>query len=548
MKNCTTSPSSPSLGCRNKARWRRKTGLCVFVLAVLGSVGIIATMVTQNSLAQQRDSAIPVKATASTPRLPANDPAFDYATGLSKAFRHATDRVLPSVVTIQRTSTIGLQANTAPGDRDENGRGREELPFDDMFRDPLLRRFFGDIPNMPSIPFPDVPHSPELSMGSGVIINSDGVILTNNHVVAGGGKIMVRLHDGRELEATKVITDPRTDLAVVRIKDAGNLPAAQMGDSDALNVGDWVIAVGNPFGLEETVTAGIISAKGRGIGITAREEFLQTDAAINPGNSGGPLVNLHGEVVGINTAISSRTGGYQGVGFAIPVNLAKWVSSQLVEHGSVTRAFLGIGIQELTPELASHLGMQGTPGTMVTEIRPDSPAAEAGVKTGDVVIEFGGHAIHNPREIQAVVEQASIGSKQPLVIIRDGKRMTLNVTMRQQPKDYGLADYESPDLGARQGEVAEDLGIEVSNLTPEMAAQLHLKNVAGVVITAVRNGSPADLAGLRTSMIIERIGQKPISNLDEFRTAMKDQSLTKGVLMLVRSQEGSRFVIIRSSQ
>ena len=544
MNECTTSADP---GCRSGARRLRTTGLIALVIAALVSLGAVFAVNSRDAAAQHHEATPVVTATTTASRLPVNDPAFDYATGLSKAFRNAADTVLPSVVTIQRTAVVEPRTSSSLRNGSGDNSGPQVQPFGDLFNDPFFKRFFGDRQNLPRMPFPDIPQGPELSMGSGVIIDSSGVILTNNHVVDGGGKITVRLHDGREFEAVDVKTDPRTDLAVVRIKEAGDLPAAQLGESDGLNVGDWVIAVGNPFGLEETVTAGIISAKGRGIGITAREEFLQTDAAINPGNSGGPLVNLRGEVVGINTAISSRTGGYEGVGFAIPVNLAKWVSGQLMRTGSVTRAFLGIGIQQVTPELANQLGLKESSGTVVTEVRPDSPAAEAGVKTGDVVFEFGGHAIRNPREMQAFVEQASIGSRQPMVVIRDGKHITLEVTVRQQPHDYGLAGNASHESGLSHGESFPDLGLEVSDLTPELAEQLGLKAADGAVITGIRSGSPADLAGLRTSAVIERVGQKPVKNLDEFRAAMKDQSLGKGVLLLVRTEEGSRFVVIKTS-
>lgn len=532
---------------RTGSRRPKKAGLLLLFLVAVGLATLIGLNVTREATAEIHTAKPVATSAAAAAPLPANDPAFDYATGLSKVFRHAADRVMPSVVTIQRTAIVKSQSSAEPrGNGDD--RGGQLQPFGELFNDPLFKRFFGDdLPSFPGTPLPDVPSGPQLSMGSGVIIDSSGVILTNNHVVEGGGKVMVRLHDGREFEAAEVKTDPKTDLAVVRIKDAGTLPAAQLGDSGQLQVGDWVIAVGDPFGLAETVTAGIISAKGRGIGITAREEFLQTDAAINPGNSGGPLVNLRGEVVGINTAITSRSGGFQGIGFAIPVNLAKWVSGQLIERGTVTRAYLGVGIQQVTPELASQLGLKETGGTVVTEVRANSPAGEAGVKTGDVVVEFGGHAIHNAREIQAFVEKSPVGSKQPLTVIRDGKRMTLNVTVREQPKDYGLARNDVSAGSAYQGETYEQLGIEISNITPEVADQLGLQGAQGVVITSVRSGSLAQLAGLSTSMVIERVGQKPVKTVDDFRAAMKDQSLAKGVLLLVRSREGSRFVVIKDS-
>ena len=235
-----------------------------------------------------------------------------------------------------------------------------------------------------------------------MIVDPSGIILTNNHVVAGGGQVMVRLHDGREFKAVDIKTDPKSDLAILRIEGAGTLPAARLGDSNKVEVGDWVLALGEPFGLEGTVTAGIVSAKGRGLGITDREDFLQTDAAINPGNSGGPLVNLDGEVIGINTAISTNNGGYQGVGFAIPIDLAKWVGGQLEQSGRVHRAYLGVMIQPVTQPLAEQFKVKVNTGVLIAEVQPDSPAAKAGLKAGDVVLQFAGRPVSNPRRVAGV--------------------------------------------------------------------------------------------------------------------------------------------------
>lgn len=338
---------------------------------------------------------------------------------VSRSFREASRLVLPSVVTIQRT---------APG--------RSGGPSDDASLDDFLNRFFGDMETLPN--------RRQVSLGSGVIIDKTGIILTNAHVVGNGqGTIVVRLHDGRKFEAVDVKTDPKTDLAVLRIRGAGHLPAASLGNSDNLQIGDWVIAVGNPFGLSETVTAGIISAKGRGLGITEQEGFLQTDAAINPGNSGGPLVNLRGQVVGIATAISTTTGGYQGIGFAIPINVARWVSEQLITKGEVTRAYLGVGIAELNPDLASELGLdKQTSGVVVTQVYPDSPADKAGLKRGDVIVEFAGRRITSPPEVQDAVQQSPIGSEQRLTAIRNGKRINLDVVVQEQPKESARAERQ----------------------------------------------------------------------------------------------------------
>jgi serine protease Do len=370
------------------------------------------------------------------------------------------------------------------------------------------------------------------------------VILTNNHVVDGGGKITVRLYDGREFDAVEVKQDPKTDLALVRIEKADGLHAAKLGDSDRTEVGDWVLALGQPFGLEGTVTAGIVSAKGRGIGITARENFIQTDAAINPGNSGGPLVNLDGEVIGINTAISSRTGGYQGVGFAIPVNLAKWVGGQLAEHGSVRRAYLGVMIQPVSQQLAEQFGVKVHEGVAVTEVMKDTPAAEAGLKPGDVIVEFDGKKVANPQELQGLVEQVEIGAHRPLVAVRDGKRVTLEVRLHEQPADYGLAGHRG-ESAKPESSSFQDLGIEVEPLTGEVAEQLGMKGQEGVVITDVRAGSPADQAGLESGMVITQANRKSVKSVEDLRNALGDQALKKGVLLLLRTSEGSRFVVIR---
>ena len=275
------------------------------------------------------------------PAISPADPDLKHATALSEAFRQSAERVLPAVVSIQNEARPRTVQRARPN-QDRTPRGRRQLPegFEDL--DPFLRRFFEDVPNFDQ--FDEIPSIPRQSAGTGVI-DLAGIILTNNHVVAGGGKITVKLHDGRKYVASDVETDPNTDVAVIRIKASGSLPFAKLGDSDKLRIGDWVLALGQPFGLENTVTAGIISAKQRAIGMMRHEEFLQTDAAINPGNSGGPLVNLQGEVVGVNTAISSRSGGFEGIGFAIPVNVAKWVSTQLIKDSKLQRAYLGVGIQ-----------------------------------------------------------------------------------------------------------------------------------------------------------------------------------------------------------
>ena len=463
--------------------------------------------------------------------------ATSYAKSLSLAFREAAQNVLPAVVMIKKVPVAVAQSRTPeamPNSPLDDDRFNDMLP-------PEFRRFFKDMPQIPN-----TPHGGTGGIGSGVIIDPSGIILTNNHVVGGQGKVVVRLHDGREFEAAEVKTDPKTDLAVVRIEGADNLSAAKLGNSDEAQVGDWVLALGDPFGLEGTVTAGIISAKGRGLGIAPRENFIQTDAAINPGNSGGPLVNLDGEVVGINTAISSRNGGNQGVGFAVSSNLAKWVSHQLIADGAVRRAYLGVAIQPVSHDLAAQFGVQARQGVVVANVQPDTPAAAADVKPGDVIVEFAGKPVASPQELQQLVEQSPIDGQEPMTVVRDGKRISLNVTPREQPSDYGLARGMSTKSSSSKSSRYEKLGVEVANLTPEVAEKLGVKGDEGVVITDVRNGSPAQLAGIDAGSVILQVNRKPVKSIEDFRAAIEEQPLDQGVLLLVRSGQTTRFVVLKA--
>lgn len=462
-----------------------------------------------------------------------------FARELSAAFRFAAQEVLPAVVTIQK--------KPEPITRREQRRVPqrnpfEGTPFEDMFRenDPLYE-FFRELP--------DRPRRRGVGMGSGVIVDPSGVILTNNHVVEGDGTIEVQLSDGRTFEATRVETDPRTDLAVVWIDEAGPLKSARLGNSDELEIGDWVLAVGHPFGLFQSVTAGIISAKGRGIGVAMREDFIQTDAAINPGNSGGPLINLEGEVVGINTAISSRTGGYQGAGFAIPINLAKWVSEQLVKTGTVRRAYLGTEIGPVTAELAEQFGVDVNNGALVTHVIPESPADEGGIEPGDVVVEFGDKRVKNPHDLVAAVERASIGERQRVEVIRDGQRRTLGVTVKLQPKNYGMARLRRRANGFSQDSdrmAYERWGLEIGPLAPEAAEQLGLpENAGGVLITDVSRSGPARLAGLSAGMVILQVNRRPVTTPEQF-DAIISEADDQQLLLLVRTRSGSRFVVLET--
>ena len=376
--------------------WAAALGL----LAILGMVAIAGSAASSYAnrgaagaawYATPSPPATSAAASGPTAAMEKSGAATSLAKSMSKAFHSAATEVLPSVVMITNTPKPLKPSpqRPAPG---ENGEempfGFKGAPFGDLFNNPGFHQFFKQMPSMPGMP-----RHGGASAGSGVIVDPSGVILTNNHVIAGDGQITVRLQDGREFKAVDIKTDPDTDLAVLRINGAGTLPAARLGDSDKVDVGDWVLALGQPFGLEGTVTAGIVSAKGRGLGIADRENFLQTDAAINPGNSGGPLVNIDGEVVGITTAISTTNGGYQGVGFAIPVNLAKWVGGQLVQNGKVRRAYLGVIIQPVSQSLAEQFHVKVRQGVLVTEVRADTPAAKAGLRPGDIILQFAGEAV-----------------------------------------------------------------------------------------------------------------------------------------------------------
>jgi serine protease Do len=455
------------------------------------------------------------------------------ANDLSTAFRYASNKVMPAVVLIRTTPTDMQRIGS-----DDRSTAPDALP-DEM--PPELRRFFGQ--GMPKLPQqqPRVPRGE--GMGSGVIIDPSGIILTNNHVVQ-GGKVTVRLHDGREFDAVQVKSDPKTDIAIVRIEGAGALSAATLANSDAVQIGDWVLAVGAPFGLKETVTAGIISAKSRGIGINEREEFLQTDAAINPGNSGGPLVNIQGEVVGINTAISSQSGGNEGIGFAVPANVAQWVSKQLIQDGTVHRAFLGVGIQAVTSDLSKQMGLKAVSGALVTEVRPDTAASKAGLQTGDVIVEFDHHQVVGPRELQSYVEQAVVNQPHEVTVARNGDHKTITVNLQNLASDTqeastNPAHQEKTDL--------QRYGLEVGTLTKELADQLELKGIKGVVVTGIKPGSTADRAGIQEGMVISRLGRTEIKSMADFQAAMKATTSKEGLLLLVRTPQGSRFVVLKAS-
>jgi serine protease Do len=474
-------------------------------------------------------------ATANAP--PEVDPTtLRHAEQLSEAFHNAAAIAMPSVVTIRSKAKAHPVANNR-GNGQQGENPFKGTPFEDFFKDRGFD-FHGQMPNMPR----------REGMGSGVIIDSSGIVLTNNHVVEGADEVVVHLADGREFKADDIKTDPETDMAVIRIHGAGSLPAAKLGDSDLLRIGDWVIAIGSPFELDQTVSAGIISGQGRELSSIRRAKFLQTDAAINPGNSGGPLVNLKGEVVGINTAIATNSGSFNGIGFAVPSNLAKWVTGHLIAKGSVQRAYLGVGISDLTSDLAEKLGAKED-GVLVTQVHPKTPAAEAGFKAGDVITSCAGQKVSGPRELQEMVERVPLDEKRDVEVLRQGKTMKLTVTAKALPADAFEGDSQSQPSSRQPVEpgnyAVDDMGIEVSDLTAEQASAMKLEH-GGVMITNVDANKPAFEAGLRRGMVILMAGQQEVKDVASFKAAMEGQSVKDKVLLYVQVRPGQNaFVVVK---
>ncbi|MGZ8464840.1 MAG: DegQ family serine endoprotease [Candidatus Binatia bacterium] len=424
-----------------------------------------------------------------------------------------------------------LVVNISTTQVSEGRGGGQEFgsPFggeDDQFND-FWKRFFGG-------PQPRGPQR-QRSLGSGFIIDGDGSILTNNHVVENASKIVVKLSDDQEYEAKVVGRDAKTDIAVIKINAKSSLPAVNFGDSDMLEVGEWVVAIGNPFGLDSTVTSGIVSAKGRHIGQGPYDNFIQTDASINPGNSGGPLINLRGEIVGINTAIFSRTGGNMGIGFAIPINLVKELLPQLRGKGKVTRGFLGVLIQKVTPEIAESLALEKAQGALVANVSKDGPADKAGVKVGDVIIEFDGKEVKDSGDLPIIVARTQVDKKVRMKVVRDKKEMVLGVAVGE------LKDEEVVAAAPEKGE----LGLTVQRLTPQMAESLGLEKSEGVVVSAVEPGSAADDAGIRRGDVLMEIDRRPVRTLDEYRKMVAEIKKGRGVLFLVRRGESTLFLALK---
>jgi len=461
-------------------------------------------------------------------------------TDLSLSFREAAKHVLPSVVSVRSITKGGMQAVRNNDSDDEQQLGEDEL----------FRRFFGE--NMPRgmnrggrrfIP-------QQIGTGSGVIIDSSGIILTNNHVVAHADEVTVELQSGQRLKAKSWATDPRRDVAIVKVESKEPLPAADLGDSDEMQIGDWVLALGNPFNVGTSVTQGIISATGRTTGINELESYLQTDAAVNPGNSGGPLINLSGQVVGINTAISSNSGGYDGVSFAIPINTVRGTADQLIKTGTVKRSYFGIGLQPLNDDLQAYF--KQSDGVLVTMVNKGTPAEKAGVKTHDIIVELAGKPVKNRTTLMNMVDGLTPGKAQPMVVVRDGKRVELTVTPEPMPEGYtpalkSMMKTATPEPAEEKTE--HKLGISVMSLTPEVAQQLGLKDdVKGVVVKNVELGGSAQDAGISRGDVIVTVNQKPVTTPAEFGEALKAGDPKKGHLMEVNRDGGSVLVVVHPAE
>ncbi|NIA08940.1 MAG: Do family serine endopeptidase, partial [Nitrospiraceae bacterium] len=440
----------------------------------------------------------------------------------AEAFAAIVKKATPAVVFVEVEKTV-------------EGHGissQFQSPFG-LFNDPFFNRFFGPYSRPRQMPR----KFHQMAQGSGFIISKDGYILTNNHVVRNTDNITVKLADGREFKAKVVGTDPQTDIAVIKI-NGKNLPVLPLGDSDKLKAGEWVIAIGNPFGLSHTVTVGVVSAKGRSrIGINDYEDFIQTDAAINPGNSGGPLVNIHGEAVGINTAIYTKSGGYMGIGFAIPINMAKAVKDQILKKGKVTRGWLGVVIQDIDENLAESFGLKKAEGALVSDVSGGSPADKAGLKQGDIIVRLNGKKVDNVGELRNEIALTAPGTKITIEVLRGKRHKVLNVTIGEQPA------YRSMGMMS-QHKILRKLGFVVRELTPDLAQQFGYREGQGVLVTEVEPGSPASHLGIRPGNLIEEVDRKRIHNMGEFLRALRISNKTKIVLLRIRDGEFSRYVAI----
>jgi len=496
-----------------------------YLLLALGIViGIVAASdlgwLPRGTAGHEDSSEAVVRPVATVPQQPVTG-------GTAKSFVEIAKSVKPAVV------------NIAASRSGKSGDGPQSSPFDD----PFFRRFFGDEFFKREQPHRERERK-ERGQGSGVIVDSNGLIITNNHVVNKADDIRVILSDKREFKGKLIGTDTKTDVAIVKIEATG-LSTIPFADSDQLEVGEFVLAVGSPFGLTQSVTMGIVSAVGRAsMGIAEYEDFIQTDAAINPGNSGGALVNVRGELVGINTAIFSQSGGNMGIGFAVPSNLARSIMDQLVKSGKVVRGWLGVAIQELTPELASQFGLTETKGVLVSDVMDDSPAKKAGFERADVITEYDGKPMDSPTHLRNAVAQTPIGRKVPIKVIRDKKPKTIDVTIVEQPKSLGQAGAEDNGESTAPSGVLSD--IDVRELNEELAARYGIKpSERGVVIVRVKPGSTAEEMQVREGDIVLEVNRKPVNSIKSYERAVSGLAKDQAVLLLLKRKGQTIYLTLR---
>jgi len=468
---------------------------------------------------------------------------------LAQGFSAIVKAVTPAVVNIQVTQGERVRGPRDPRRRDHEGPPGRPGPGP-----------FGGPPGGPpgeqdepdqGPPFGGPPGRPDMSGGSGVIIDPNGYIVTNNHVVDRASDIKVYLPNKKEYKAKIVGVDPKSDLAVIKIEATG-LPHLKWGNYDELQVGDIVLAVGSPFGLSQSVTMGIISALGRGnVGIADYEDFIQTDASINPGNSGGALVNIKGELIGINTAIFSRTGGNEGIGFAVPVSLAKTITDSLIKTGKVIRGWLGVAIQEITPDLAKAFKVKEQRGALVSDVNEQGPALKAGLQRGDVIVEFDGKEIQTVSELRNRVAQTQVGSKVPLKVMREGQEKVLTINIGERPSDVVLARGTEPGPSAPEGAEARKAPLNVLSdlrvkaIDEETRAQLNLgAKTAGVVVAHVQAGSPAEQAGLQRGDVIQEVNRQPIKGIKDYDAAAAKVKKEENAVLLVSRQGNTLFIVV----
>lgn len=454
------------------------------------------------------------------------------ANHLTGSFQQVVEKLRPSLVSINSVKHIPVAQRQSdfnfPFSRREDS---ESSPFEEFFQGRSADQALE-----------------VQGLGTGFIVGHEGHILTNSHVVLGADEVTVKLFDGRTLKAKVVGLDAPTEVGILKV-DAQQLVPAELGDSEQVAVGEWVLAMGSPFGLDQTVTAGIISAKGRhSLGIAGYEDFLQTDAAMNPGNSGGPLVNLEGKVIGINTAIASRSGSSAGIGFSIPMNMARFVMDKILHEGRVQRGWLGVVIQELDDNLARSFGFNDNNGLLISDMAPNGPLSAAGLRPGDIITKFNGQPVRSRHQFRNQVAATAPGTKAPIEFFRDGQRTTKTVQLAELPAQNSDATATAVAKPAPAAQSSADLGLRVRSLTPEIARQLGHDQPEGVVVIGVEPNGPAAKAGIRSKDIILSVGNQAIRSVEEFQAAVRKPDLKQGLRLQLRSDGVRRYVLLKSDR